>query len=77
MKVGCRLPGGITIETGTPGKEDYAYYHVPGRVKRGRGFAAGTAMAPDNVATAWFKRNAALRIVRDGDVFQVKPGQDV
>lgn len=76
MKVGCRLPGGITIETGMPGKEDYAYYHVPGRVPRGRGFTAGTADVPDDVANAWFKRNAKLRVVCDGDVFIVRRGQD-
>lgn len=70
MKVGCKLPGGITIEKGTPGKPGYAYYDVPGRTPRGRGFADGVAEVPDDVANAWFKKNAKLRLVIDGSVYR-------
>lgn len=70
MKVSCLLPGGITIETGAPGEKDYAFYNVPGRIARGRDFVAGTAEVPDEVANAWFKRNAGLRFVKDKLVFR-------
>lgn len=65
MIVGCKLPSGFTIETGTPGEEDYRFYSVPGAV----GKKPGTLEIPDPVGKRWFKDNAKLRYVRDGSYF--------
>lgn len=65
MIIGCKLPAGYTIEVGTPGEDDYAYYVIPGA----KGKKPGTAPVPDTVGVRWFKVNAKLRYVVDGSLF--------
>jgi hypothetical protein len=67
MIVGCKLPSGFTIEVGTPGKEGYAYYHIPGRV----GKKDGTASVPNAVGAAWVKDNKTLRYYVDKSIYVV------
>ena len=68
MIIGCKLPAGYTIEVGTPGEEDYAYYNIPG----GSPKKPGTATVPDTVGRCWFKKNAKLRYVADGSLYVAK-----
>lgn len=67
--IGCRLPNGITMEVGTPGKESYRAVHCKGCDGRGYGRTVGV---PKVIADAWFRANAKLRYVVDGSVFVVK-----
>lgn len=68
MIVGCKLPAGFTIEVGTPGEDDYAYYQIPGRV----GKKDGTASVPNAAGAAWCKANKNLRYYVDKSVYVVR-----
>lgn len=64
----CKLPQGITIDSGTPGK-DYQWVHVPGTPANSKvGTIFGRAKVPTTMWDAWLKLNSKLRIVRDGSV---------
>lgn len=68
MIVGCTLPTGYTIEVGTPGKENYEFFNIPG----GSPKKPGAAAVPDSIARSWFRKNAKLRYVVDGALYLVK-----
>lgn len=68
MIVGCKLPNGITIDAGTPGK-NYSFVHCVGRKGQRDSFTA----VPDDLGADWFRRNAKLRYVVDGSVYVVPP----
>lgn len=63
--VRCSLPKGYTIEVGTPGKEDYAYYDLaPGTPKK-----PSAQNIPSEVMERWLKVNAKLRYVLDKSIY--------
>lgn len=68
MIIGCKLPGGYTLEVGTPGKEDYEFFNIPGGTPK----KPGTALIPDSLGRSWFRKNAVLRYVVDGSLYVVK-----
>lgn len=59
----CKLPQGITIDCGVPGK-DYAWVHVPGPLHG----SAGRARVPTATWESWLACNKDLHIVKDGSV---------
>jgi hypothetical protein len=71
MNVGCTLPHGYVIEVGTPGKPDYRAIQLQGIL--GSKVPFGMTKNVDNsVMKAWFKKNAKLRYVLDGSIFEIK-----
>lgn len=65
----CKLPQGITIDCGTPGKKDYTWVHVPGTPAGSKvGTVFGRAKVPANAWDSWLKRNKDLHFVKDGSV---------
>lgn len=59
--VRCALPNGYTIEVGTPGASDYAFYVLkPGTAK-----TPSAQRIPDSVILPWLRANAENRYVRE------------
>lgn len=73
VTVGCRLPRGFTIETGTPGTEEYAFYNLNGRNNSVQGRPYGVTKIPSDVWASWLGKNKGMRYVMDRSIFLV-PG---
>lgn len=68
MIFGCKLPAGYTIETGTPGEDDYQFFNLaPGTDKK-----PSATSVPNTVGAAWFKANKKLRHVLDKTLYVIR-----
>lgn len=80
VKVYCNLPQGVTLELGTPGKDDYQYVQLLGTVKAGpsaktipnrKGEKFGLTIIDSDFWNSWLAKNSKLRYVVDKSVLVV------
>lgn len=80
VKVYCSLPNGLTLEYGTPGKDDYGNVQLVGTLKAGpsaktfpdrKGEKFGLTIISKSIWTKWLAKNKTLRYVVDKSVFAI------
>jgi hypothetical protein len=78
IKIACKLPHGIVLEVGTPGKPDYQGVELTGTIKAGKsaktfsnrkGESFGVSVVDSSLWQAWLAKNKTLRYVIDKSVF--------
>ena len=78
-KVYCSFPQVLTLELGTPGKENYKYIHLRGHgnyltplsLPDRKGVKFGLSLVDSDFWAAWLAANSKLRYVVDQSVVAV------